>query len=114
MLGLIGAYSLIHIVISRRIVSFGPCFGAMVALGLLVALYAAGGSGSLIFGHGEGHLAAITFLGVSLVIAGVRGNPGCELMAIPGVLFGRHTELPCLIFSPLDSLERKLESKRRI
>jgi hypothetical protein len=114
MLGLTGAYSLIHIVISRRIVAFGPCVGAMVALGLLIAVYAAGGPGSLIFGRGEGHLATVTFLGVSLVIAGVRATPGCELMAIPGVLFGRHTELMCLIFSPLDRLERELRSKRRI
>ena len=55
MLGLIGAYSLIRIVISRRIVAFGPCFGAMVALGLLVALYAAGRPRVIGFGHGEGH-----------------------------------------------------------
>jgi hypothetical protein len=36
MLGLIGVYSLIHIVVSRRVVPFGPCFGAVVASGLLV------------------------------------------------------------------------------
>ena len=42
----------------------------------------------------------------------VRAAPGCEVMAIPGLLFGKHTELACLIFSPLDRLERKLRSKR--
>jgi hypothetical protein len=112
MLGLIGVYSLIHIVVSRRIAAFGPCLGAVVAAGLLVALYVAGAPGSLILGRGEGELAAVTFLSVSLVVAGVRAAPGCELMAIPGVLFGKHTELACLIFSPLDRLERKLRSKR--
>ena len=30
-LGLIGVYSLIHIVVSRRIIVFGPCLGAVVA-----------------------------------------------------------------------------------
>src|SRR6266853_3705496 len=45
MLGLIGIYSLIHIVVSRRIVAFGPCLGAIVAATLLVALYVAGTSG---------------------------------------------------------------------
>jgi len=114
MLGLIGVYSLIHIVVSRRIAPFGPCLGAVVALGLLVALYVAGASGSLILGRGEGELAAVTFLGVSLVVAGVRAVPGCELMAIPGVFFGKNTELACLIFSPLDRLERKLRSKRDV
>jgi hypothetical protein len=113
-LGLIGVYSLIHIVVSRRIVPFGPCLGAVVAAGLLVALYVAGASGSPILGRGKGQLAAVTFLGVSLVVAGVRATPGCELMAIPGVLLGKDTELACLIFSPLDKLERKLRSKRDV
>jgi hypothetical protein len=113
-LGLIGVYSLIHIVVSRRIVAFGPCLGAVVAAGLLVALYVAGSSGLPILGRGKGQLAAVTFFGVSLVVAGVRAAPGCEVMAIPSLLFGKHTELACLIFSPLDRLERKLRSKRRV
>ncbi len=113
-LGLIGVYSLIHIVVSRRIVAFGPFLGAIVANGLLVALYVAGGSGLPILGHGKGQLAAVAFLGVSLVVSGVRAAAGCELMAIPGVFFGKHTELACLIFSPLDRLERKWRSKRRV
>lgn len=113
-LGLIGVYSLIHIVVSRRIVAFGPCLGAFVPVAFLVALYVAGASGLPILGHGKGQLAAITFLAISLVVAGVRAAPGCEVMAIPGVFFGKHTELACLIFSPLDRLERKLRSKRHV
>jgi len=93
MLGLIGVYSLIHIVVSRRIIAFGPCLGAAVAAGLLVTLYVAGASGLPILGHGKGQLAAATFLGISLVVAGLRAAP---------------------IFSPLDRLERKLRSKRRV
>ncbi len=90
MLGLIGVYSLIHIAVSRTIIA--------VAFD------------SPIVGHGKGQLAAITFLGISLIVAGVRAAPGCEVMAIPGLLFGKHTKLACLIFSPLDRLERKLRS----
>ena len=114
MLGLIAVYSVIHIVVSRRIVPFGPRLGAVVANGLLVALYVAGGSGLPIFGHGKGQLTAVTFFGVSLVVAGVRAAPGCEVMAIPSLFFGKHTELACLIFSPLDRLERKLRSNRDV
>jgi hypothetical protein len=114
MLGLIGVYSLIHIVVSRRIVAFGPFFGAIVANGLLVALYVAGASGLPILGRGKGQLAAVTFLGISLVVAGVRAAPGCEVMAIRGLFFGKHTELACLLFSPLDRLERTLRSKRAV
>jgi hypothetical protein len=112
MLGLIGFYSVILIVLSRRIAHFSPLFGSIVASVLLGALYVAGFSRSPILGSGKGQLAAVTFFGISLVIAGLRAVAGCELMAIPGVLFRKHTELPCLIFSPLDSLERKLRSKR--
>jgi len=112
MLALIGIYSLIHMVVSRRIVAFGPFLGAIVANGLLVTLYVAGASGLPILGHGKGQLAAVTFFGVSLVVAGGRAAPGCEVIAIPSLLFGKDTEVACLIFSPLDRLERKLRSKR--
>jgi hypothetical protein len=114
MLGLVGVYSLIQIVISRRIFAFDPCLGAVVAAAFLVALYVGGATGLPVIGHGVGELAAVTFLSASLLVAGVRATPGCEVMAIPGLLFGKHTELACLIFSPLDRLERKLRSKRRV
>src|SRR6266571_468540 len=70
------------------------------------------GPGAPLLGRGEGQLAAGTFLGASLIVAGMRADPGCEVMAIPGALFGKHTELACLVFSPLDWLERKWRSKR--
>ncbi len=113
-LGLVGVYSLIHIVLSRRVVVFGPSIGAVVANGLLIVLYVAGGSGLPLFGHGAGQLAAVTFLGLSLLVAGVRAAPGCEVMAIPALFFGKHTELTCLIFSPLDRFEHKLRSKHDV
>jgi hypothetical protein len=111
MLGLIGVYSLMHIFISRRIIGFGPRLGALAAVGLLVALCVLSWPALAILGRGEGELAAVTFLGISLLIAGWRAGPGCELMAIPDLLFGKHTNMPCLIFSPLDWLERKLRRK---
>ena len=111
-LGLIGLYILIHMLVSRRIFSFGPSLGAVIASGLLVVLYIAGASALPIVGYGKGQLAAVTFLSISLVVAGVRAAPGCELMAIPDVLLGKHAQLACLIFSPLDRLERRLWSKR--
>jgi hypothetical protein len=111
MLGLTGVYSLIHIVISWGIIVFGQCVGAVIAVGLLVALSAGSCIGLPLVGHGEGVLAAVTFLGISLLIAGWRAAPGCELMAIPDLLFGKHTNMPCLIFSPLDWLERRLRRK---
>ena len=112
--GLIGIYTLLHITLSQQILPLGSGLGAIVANGLLVVLYFIGATGLPIVGGGKGALAAVTFLGISLVVAGVRAAPGCELMAVPGLLFGKHAELACLIFSPLDRLERKLRSKRRV
>jgi hypothetical protein len=112
--GLIGVYILLHITVSQRIVPLGSGLGAIVANGLLVVLYFIGATGLPIVGGGKGALAAVTFLGISLVVAGVRAAPGCEVMAIPGLLFGKHTELGCIIFSPLDRLERKLRSKQGV
>jgi len=68
---------------------------------LLVTLYVAGASGLPILGHGKGQLAAATFLGISLVVAGLRAAPGCEVMAIPGLLFGKqHRAGVSYLFSP--------------
>jgi hypothetical protein len=111
-LGLIGIYSLIDIVVARRIIiAFSPRAATVTVHGLLVVLYVAGAFRLPIVGHGTGQLAAVAFLGISLVVAGVRGVPGCELMAIPGVFFRKGIELSCLVFSPLDRLERRLRSK---
>lgn len=111
MLGLIGVYSLILAVLSRRIALSNQWLAAVAASGMLVVLYVLGGSRLPIVGGGRGQLAAATFLGISLVVAGLRAVPACELMAIPGLFFGNRTDLPCLIFSPLDKLEHKLRRK---
>lgn len=107
MLALLLVYTLLHVLVSRRLVILGSGLGAVVGFGVLVAVYLAGGRGGPLLGRGEGGLAAGTFLAVSLIIAGLRGDPGCEVMAIPNALFGRSAEVACLVFSPLDSLERK-------
>jgi hypothetical protein len=110
MLGLLIVYSLLHVAIARRLVVLGSGPGALVGLGILVAVYLAGGPAAALLGRGEGRLAAVGFLAVSLIVAAVRADPGCEVMAIPGALFGTHAELACLVFSPLDRLERKWRS----
>ena len=112
MLGLIGVCCLINFLVLRQTIAFSAGLGAVVTSGLLIALYFVGFSGLPIVGHGKGQLAAISFLGISLLIAGLRATPGCEVMAIPSLLFRKHAELPCLIFSPLDKLESKLQRKR--
>jgi len=110
-LALIGVCCVIHALVARRVFSAGPGVGAVVTSGLLIAVFIAGSSGLPIVGHGKGQLAAITFLGVSMIVAGLRAVPGCEVMAIPNLFLGKNADLPCIIFSPLDKLETKLRNK---
>src|SRR5438132_11827612 len=51
--GLIGVYSLIHIVVSRRVIDFGPFLAAIVANGCLVALHVARSSRLPFLGPGR-------------------------------------------------------------
>ena len=109
-LGFIIVYSLIFT--SLRLI--GSVLGSILTHGLIVALYIAGISRLPILGSGKNQLAAVTFLAISLVVAGLRALPGCELMAIPALFFRAETDVACPIFSPFDKLERKLRRKNRV
>ena len=34
--------------------------------------------------------------------------PGCEVMTLPALIFGKRTNLACAIFTPIDEIENKL------
>jgi hypothetical protein len=106
-------YSLIYLLALRRVLSLNSWLGTALALALLIAVYLAGGRGGLLLGRGEGQLAAGTFLGVSLLLAGIRGDPGCELMSIPSGLFKKRCRLPCVVFTPVDWLEQKFRGLKQ-
>lgn len=75
-------------------------------------VYALGMGDGPIFGAGIGKLATLTFLGISLVVAGVRGDLGCEVMAVPNMLARRDGEIQCLVFTPVDRIEKRLADRR--
>jgi peptidoglycan/LPS O-acetylase OafA/YrhL len=50
--------------------------------------------------------ATLLFLGLSMLVAAVRGYPGCEVLAISNWLLRREDQLGCLLFSPVDYLEK--------
>jgi len=106
---LAAVYALVHVLLGAvYLPSPLGWLGAVLAFVPLITLYVLGaGDGGLIFGAGEGRLGVFTYLGVSLVLAGLRGDPGCEVMTIPALLFQKRTPLACLFFSPIDWLERK-------
>ncbi|HEX9616207.1 MAG TPA: hypothetical protein VGA03_02240 [Anaerolineales bacterium] len=106
-------YSLVHFLVNQYIPHINPWLGAVLANSPAIAIYIFGGGGGPIFGAGEGQLATLIFVGLSLVIASLRADAGCEVMSIPGLLFGRRTRLACLLFSPIDWMEEKLFARKR-
>lgn len=74
----------------------------------LVALYALGFGGGPLLGAGEGQLAALSYLGLSLLVVAVTGERGCEVLALPQLALGRRVQLPCLVFHFSDRLEDRL------
>ena len=52
--------------------------------------------------------AVVIFYGVAMLIAAIRGYAGCESLAISNWLLKRDDQLGCLLFSPIDFVERRL------
>jgi hypothetical protein len=98
--GLTALYALAHMAIVKYLPGINPWLGAVVAVTPVILVYLLGGP--------LGRVASVAFIGISLVVQGVRGDGGCEVMSIPGVLFGRRTHLVCIAFSPIDWLEERL------
>lgn len=100
-LGLLAFYSGLHFVILRFSPKIDRVVGAILAFGPFLAVFFIGYGGAAATG-------ALTFLAVSLILAGLRADPGCEVMTIPAIFSCKHTHLACLLFSPIDWCERKM------
>jgi hypothetical protein len=107
MAALVLFYILLHVAVLRHLPGLNRCLEAILAVGPVVAIWFFGQGGGPLFGQGEGGTAAITYIGVSLLIDALRANAGCEVMALPGLIVGKRTDLPCIVFSPIDALESR-------
>ncbi len=103
--GLAVFYALLHWLVSAYLPRLNRWLGAFLAVLPVLLVYALGG--------GLGRVGAVSFLAVSLVLAAVRADPGCEVMSIPALVFGKRTHLMCLLFSPLDRVEEKIVAATR-
>lgn len=59
-------------------------------------------------------VAMLLALGATFVVQVVRGDGGCELLAIPNWLLRRNDRLFCLLFTPIDVLEARARRRRRL
>ena len=103
-------YMLVHFLISKYLPHINRWLGALVAVMPVALVFILGQGGGYLFGQGEGATGALAFVGISLLIDVIRADAGCEVMALPGLLFNKRTHLACLAFTPIDWLEEKIIS----
>lgn len=51
--------------------------------------------------------ATAVFYGISMLVAAVRGYAGCEVLAVSNWLLRRDDQIGCLLFAPIDHLDRR-------
>jgi hypothetical protein len=79
---------------------FEPWIRSLLVLAAVIAV----GIGATFATPLDGATALWIFIGVSLLAGGARGDPGCEVVAIPNALAGRRDVTGCIIYSPIDAL----------
>lgn len=94
------SYVVVYYVISKYATGAHPWLGAAVAVAPVILMFAFGGS--------LGRVASVAYVGASLLVQVLRGDGGCEVLAIPAVLIGGRTHLACILFAPIDLVERHL------
>jgi hypothetical protein len=52
--------------------------------------------------------AVLVFYGASMLLAALRGYGGCEVLAVSNWLLRRDDQVGCIVFAPVDLLERRL------
>jgi len=100
-LGLLLFYILLHLIIIKFTPNINRIIGAILAFGPVLAIFFIGYGGPAATG-------ALTFLSITLIVAAIRADPGCEVMSIPALFSRKHTHLACLLFSPIDWCESQL------
>ena len=101
-LALVVFYVLVHIYVTKYLPDINKVTGAILAIGPFLAVFFIGYGGPAATG-------ALTFIAVSLIIAAIRADCGCEVMSIPALILGKHTHLSCIVFSPIDSIEKAIK-----
>ena len=72
-------------------------------IAVFVALYTASDSLPVLWATSD---ATLVFYGASMLVAATRGYAGCEVLAFSNWLLRRDDQVGCLLFAPVDYLER--------
>ncbi|MDQ4047883.1 MAG: hypothetical protein M3131_00630 [Actinomycetota bacterium] len=79
---------------------------AWIRNSLAVAIVLGAGTGLTFVSPVDG-TAIWAFVGLSLLIAALRGDGGCEVVALPNALVGRRDPIGCVVYAPIDTLEKR-------
>lgn len=93
-------YAILHLVVRRFGTGLHRWGGALLAMAPLALLFALGGR--------TGQVAASAYVGIAFLLQTVRGDAGCEAMALPAAVFRRPTHLMGILFAPVDFVEKHL------
>ncbi len=93
-------YAALHLAVFLLVPSVNRWVGALVAVTPVALVFVLGGT--------PGTLGSLLFVGVSLLLTAVRNDAGCEVMTLPGMVFGQRTHLVCVVMSPIDWVEEKI------
>ncbi len=99
---LIAFYSLVHLLVMKFLPNINKYLGTILALSPAVAVFLLAGA--------SGQISVTGYIGGSLILDAFMADLGCEVMALPGLFFGRRTHLSCIVFSPIDWFENKFLS----
>ena len=93
-------YAALHLIIVRFFSSVNRWLGALLAVTPVALVF--------VLSDAPGKLGTLLFVGISLLFTAFRNDGGCEVMTLPGMVFGRRTHLVCVAFSPIDWVEEKI------
>ena len=96
-------YAAVHLVIVRYVSSINRWAGAVLAVTPVFLVF--------VLSDAPGRLGTLAFVGISLVLTALRNDAGCEVMTLPGMVFGRRTHLVCVALSPIDWVEEKASQR---
>ncbi len=51
--------------------------------------------------------AIFVFIGLSMLLAAIRGDSGCELLTVPNMIRRRRDTVWCPVYTPIDAVEAK-------
>ena len=97
-------YSVLHVIVSRFFGRVNSLLGAVLAVAPVGAVF--------LLSDTPGRLGTLLFVGVSLLFTAARADGGCEVMTLPGMIFGKRTHLCCIAFSPIDWAEDRMAKRR--